>query len=536
MCLYPAIGALLLWAAPAGAEPNFAQDFEQVQTTDTIDDDTALAKRMLEAARDPQADAAQVRTLTPMIVELTQNDRDSYTMAIEALRMLSRRDALETTAALQRGIDIADRMYNRSIGEQRVQAGRVLLDAMLSLADTYLTEGDLDNAVAYYQLAAAQAAQMKSDDAEAIGRRLKQIESRQRLVELKRQFDSNRSDPKVAEQLMRVHLLELDDPEGAWSYWLHVEDGEIKRHAELASRNLESLTAAEAMKLGRWYADQLAGAPASNRLAIRQRAAACFGRVKRIAHAGEQTRQAAAEALAKLDTANLSDTAVAEKPTDNDNMPTPTAQPKDPERSWDQLLSKNLAELAQQNKAKLDAGVLTFDASQVRGRFAEPAEVTLTRKFLRSYECVLEVQYNQAEGTFGVTLPVHDRAMHVTLAGTANTVGGASLAEQLELKSNRRYKLYISVLVLNDKVDLELKLDDEKTYRWSGDAWEIEQMPEAEGLGLYAGGTVMHAYRADLKPLTAIEAATIRENRRLAGTGTGDEDAVKFFGIKSSAK
>jgi formylglycine-generating enzyme required for sulfatase activity len=196
--------------------------------------------------------------------------------------------------------------------------GRLALAAILLaiplrvLADSQAAAGDTDGAGLTLRQAVAVAAAIKSESKAALQARIETLASQQQvekqIAALKAKLDADPKDAASRQELVRLYLVELDNPAEAAKFLDEKCDEATRKYVPAAAKPVEDAPEAACTELGDWYkglADQ-AASPASKGAMLR-RAQAYYQRFLVLHTATDLGRTAAtltlkriADALAKL--------------------------------------------------------------------------------------------------------------------------------------------------------------------------------------------------------------------------------------------
>jgi hypothetical protein len=514
---------------------SITQAFEQARQTVERADDAALARRLFIAAQAAEADSATLATLCDHVLKLTERDAAHFEMGLAAMKLLAEAQPGEAIGAMERAVETAEYHYKRGLSQQKINAGRLMVDAMTRLADRYAEADQWTFAQTYYEAAASFARDMASDNRGDIEKRLSRIAQHRKLAELKKHFAANATDTTLAAQLMRMQLIEMDDPQAAWSYWPSVDDADLKHHAELAQRDPSALTPQQAMDMGRWYQHRIDDASMPMKPAMVRRAVSYYQRLSQIRYATDEQTLVAREALAELGTfdpaAAVAEAGQTAKPADRDAEPAEVTLSSD---AWSDALKRFRIEQLNVQNWRYDSGVLTIDARtphRVAG-IAAPLQITIWPRTMLNYECVMQLAYDPNAGSIGLIIPVRDRGMRLTLVGDRDDGAVAYLTRKLALKPNERYTVKLNVVTIGDQVDVRLTVNDEEPLALSAGEKLVARLTDAPSLGVFATDAVVHFYKADLKLLSPVQAAAEHQRNTQSNDGDG---VIDFFGVSAGS-
>ncbi len=259
----------------------YGQKIRQATATADRADDVALAQEMVAVAKDSGGTPGLQILLCNGAADLAGKHPDGYAVAIEAMQLLADEREEEREAARAKLIELLAKQSRTGGAEARNDAGDALIDLLITMGDEKAERKLYTEAAADYRRANTLAVQRKSEQLEPIKAKMEFATSRdrtvKRLAQLQEKLLQNANDHATAEEIVRLYVVELDDPAGAAPYLNRVKDEQLKELVPLAVAT-ERLTDAQCLLLGEWYRAQSArlnGAAARPPL---ERAAKLFSR------------------------------------------------------------------------------------------------------------------------------------------------------------------------------------------------------------------------------------------------------------------
>ncbi len=296
MTLRPTLCALMILAVLVGTPALYGADAQTQKAFDALygdalrevngtiskTDDVALADRILEGAAAAQATPKLQELMCDEAYKLGIRSMDGYETAAKAMLMLAEVAPKRAAEANQNLILVRQRQYSRARGEERDRLGGELLDTMLSVARSHVEAGEFDEGISYYRRAIALASMVRPDDRTSIAIELDRAMQRQRLTKqialLRNKLEANPKDTTTAKLLVKLHVVDMDDPSGARFYAALTGDEKTKKLTPLATTPVDQVPADTALELGDWYRAWAAQATSASRPAMLTRAQGYYQR------------------------------------------------------------------------------------------------------------------------------------------------------------------------------------------------------------------------------------------------------------------
>lgn len=253
---------LVVLVTPVEAQ-SARQQFQQRYGSELRDPSTQLnaepfARRMLDDA-EALIESGERPELAQLILEecykFASTRATSYDVAQEAAELAIERvpelhdEAMTWKASvLQRKIRVADPAEAEALE-------RELVDLFVRIGQTHEHNGRLDAARTFYERAQSAAADLRGFSSGPIDAGLRRVTTLELIQSLEAQLRRNRTDAEAAERLMRLYLVERDDPEAAHEYRFTADDRELRQLTRLAAQPLENLLPDECLDLGAFYTE-----------------------------------------------------------------------------------------------------------------------------------------------------------------------------------------------------------------------------------------------------------------------------------------
>ncbi|HUU11042.1 MAG TPA: hypothetical protein VM431_10965 [Phycisphaerae bacterium] len=286
----------------------YAEDLKRVAATRSDDDDLALAKQLLEAAEKATHQAAFLALLCEEAHGLAIKDPAGYPTAKAALELLAANVPEKKVESLQKVAAMCQRPYATARGDARAKAGEALIEALTVLADAQAAAEDCDGAGVTLRQALVVAARIKSESKAALQAQLAALGARQKIEKeiaaLKAKLEKDPQDAASRKEIVRLCLVEMDDPAEAAKFIDETLDGATRKYVPAAAKPPEEAPELACKELGDWYhglADQ-ATAPAT-KSAMLERARAYYERFVDLHQADDLARTGAALMLKKIEDA-----------------------------------------------------------------------------------------------------------------------------------------------------------------------------------------------------------------------------------------
>jgi len=286
----------------------YGEDIKRVAATPSAADDLALAKQLLEAAKQVTGQTAFLTLLCEKAQELAIKDPAGYPTAKAALELLASKVPEKKVESLQKMAAMYQRPYATARGDAKAKAGETLIEALKALADAQAAAEDTDGAGATLKQALAVATTIRSESKAALQAQLLGLAAQQQvekeIAALKAKLEKDPEDAASRKELVRLYLVELNNPAEAAKFVDEKCDEATRKYVPAATKPLEEAPELACNELGDWYrglADQ-ATAPTSKG-AMLERAKAYYERFLELHKADDLARTGATLMLKKIDDA-----------------------------------------------------------------------------------------------------------------------------------------------------------------------------------------------------------------------------------------
>jgi len=286
----------------------YGDDLKRVVATPSPADDVALGKQMLEDAKKAGDQPAFLALLCEKAYELAAKDASGYATATAAMDLLAGKVPEKKVECLQKNAVLYQKQYAAARGEARAKAGEDVITALGALAEAQAAAGDVADAGMTLRQAVVVAAAIRSENKAALQARLDNLAPRQKvekqIAALKAKLDADPKDAASRKDLVRLYLVEMDNPAEAAKFLDETLDEATRKYVPAAARPIEDAPQLACTELGDWYkglADQ-AATPAGKGAMLR-RAQAYYQRFLELHTAADLARTAATLTLKRIEDA-----------------------------------------------------------------------------------------------------------------------------------------------------------------------------------------------------------------------------------------
>jgi hypothetical protein len=286
-------------------ESLYGADFKRARATRDPKDDLELAMRLMAAAKESQNQPEFLAVLYGKAADLASPYPDGQATAVEAMRLLAAAVPEQSLACAERIVEICQRKFDATRGDERPKAGEALLDALLSLVGAQTAAGETAAAIGACRRAAAVARVISSPRRGSVDARLNALEQAVRaaseIEDLKKQLAQDPQNRAVREKLVRRLLVDLDSPAQAAKYVVGVEDPSLLKYVPAAAKPPDEVPELACLELAEWYRGLAEAAPPGTKAAMLARARPYYHRFLQLHAAQDLSRTQAALALKKIE-------------------------------------------------------------------------------------------------------------------------------------------------------------------------------------------------------------------------------------------
>ena len=503
--------AAALGAAEAAKDENAeeaAAAFEKVYGADLkavkgARESIELAQRMLKAAKAADIQPAFLTLLCENAYALAQPYADGAKTALEAMSFLAARLPDKAGACAEKVVKVRQGQYDLSRGPARTKAGNDLIEALLAAAAARADACAYADALALTKRAQPVARAVRSALADQADARVKALglclKSAREAEDLKTQLEKDAGAKALREKLVRLCLMELDNPTEAARHLEGLDEGDLRKYVPAACRPLESAPSRACLELGDWYCTKLAPeASASAKGAMLERAEGYYERFVETHPAKDMDRTRVVAALADIEQqlAKLVPPALRKRRPLIDLLPW-----IDPARDG-------------------SGGPWARQSDAVVGNRHPNTSLVFPVMLDGSYELHLTLVRTGKVDCLMVILPVGSTSLALALNDYEaplyylHLVAGKPLQGPLEAFANDvEHTLKVRVLLKGDQADLAFDLDGAPLLAWSGPRSALSEDPKRRlpqkqcpglilhGCGVVVRGLGVRVLSGDAKPL-----------------------------------
>jgi len=499
----------------------YGTDLKRVKATADPKDDLELASRLLAAAKEAAGQPEFLTVLCTKARELAITHPSGHPTAVAAMELLGSGVADKRVWSAERMVEIRQWQFDAARGADRASAGDELITALLALME--LKSGTPAEGIALCRKAETVARTIRSD-------RLTDIEVRQKAlagaVKIAREADAlkallqkNPQNTQVREKLVRLCLVDLDDPAEAARHVEGVADPWLAKYVPAAAKGPDATPEVAAKELGEWYRTLAEGAPPAAKAAMYARSKAYYERFLELHTTEDLDRTTVALVLKKVS----AELAILGSSLEAVGGSSDTVIP--PGKAVDVLKAVDPRKDAVKGQWKVQDGALVVESNEFAQRVALPVMVA------GSYE--FDVEFTRTGGFDNIVfmIPVATSEALVSLNAFMDTAVFEATHGQGEpketrvkvgkLQNDRKYSARIQVLVRGDEAQVTVSLDGKRLVGWTGPHAALTRpgdwgLPRRQGLGVGTWCSNVTFHTARLKMLSG-NAKLLGANRQPAG-------------------
>ncbi|MFO8014023.1 MAG: hypothetical protein R6X20_12050 [Phycisphaerae bacterium] len=481
----------------------FSKDVARARATPASDDDLAVAKRLLAVARDATASPEFLAILCDEAYALAARHESGKETAVAAMELVARHvpdRAEEARARLRRlrgeaaetpSEDTKDPDDTKETAEAPASP-KAELDALLAEIDKKKEAGALVEAAALYREAQALARRINDrrlwdirQAADALGRR---IGLERRARDVRAMLERDPDNVSAREGLVRLYLVNLNDPKRAAEVLEGVEDSGLKKYVPAAARPVDEAPELACLELGEWYARLAERAPDYAKATMYARAKTYLARFMRLHETKDLHHVRAKMAMEKVTEALATLVPAAAQATPSEQTTKTAGGVKDgviKPGQWVDLLPH-----ISLDRDRVSGDWETTDSALTKTRPEKASKLMLPVILSGSYELAFTFIRKSGSGSVDVILPVGDRGVLYSLGGWKNTLhcfqeidgkGGdanPTTIRNMPLDQGRPYNASVRVERTGDRVSLRGYLDGRLLTQWSGPVSGVSLRPE----------------------------------------------------------
>jgi len=259
-------------------ETLYGEDFKRAASSRDTTPAVALAAKLFEAARSAQAQPQLMALLCAKACELGALDPKGYETALGAAALISDKAPELAGPCQDKVIAIRQKQYDKARADEKVAAGDALVDALVASATTKSRAGDAEEASKRLHKALTVARAVKSPKADGVELQVRAVAERQKAAaqatQLKAQVQADPANAKARDQLVKMLVVDLDNPAEAAKYLNDSSDAMFRKFAAAAARPVADAPEMACLDLADWYLQLGSAAGAAGKGAMYARAKA----------------------------------------------------------------------------------------------------------------------------------------------------------------------------------------------------------------------------------------------------------------------
>ena len=283
----------------------YGDDFKRASSSRDTSRAVALAAKLLEAAKRADAQPELMALLAEKACELGALDPKGYETALAAATLVSEKSPELAGPCQDRVIVIRQRQYDMARGDQKTKAGEARGDALMASAAAKTRAGDTDEAGKRLQKALGVARAVRSSKVEAVEAQIRAMAERQKAAaqatQLKNQVEGDPANAKARDQLVRLLLVDLDNPAEAAKCLDETSDAALRKFVPAAAKPVAEAPEMACLDLAEWYLPLASAAGPAGKAAMYTRAKAYAERFLDLHAANDMDRTRMELALKKAE-------------------------------------------------------------------------------------------------------------------------------------------------------------------------------------------------------------------------------------------
>ncbi|MCE5324875.1 MAG: hypothetical protein LLG01_00525 [Planctomycetaceae bacterium] len=284
----------------------FAQEARKVEAANNAQAFVAFAGKIMDAAKEMRDAPASQAFFYEQAMEYGSRSPTGYPCALNAIQALVALQPDQKAKWSQKTLSIAQRWFQAARGQDRQDAARPYVDALIEQAEIQLRAGNAGAAADLYNkaiepgtLAVYRVAEIRSG-AGAAAALIQTAEAREKLTA---RLAENPKDVPTREAMIYLYLIQLDNPAKAKELLAEGVNKPLESGLQLACKDVQALGDRDALTLGEWYLNEIMPkASGEGKIKMLVRAKACFTRFKAIHPARDALGYKAQQSIDKLET------------------------------------------------------------------------------------------------------------------------------------------------------------------------------------------------------------------------------------------
>ncbi len=480
-------------------ESLYGAKVKAVKATRDAGDDIELAARLLAAAKEATKQPGFLAVLCEKAADLAGGHPTGYGTALAAMDLLARTVPERGAACAARTLEIRQQQFDAARGDEKKAAGELLLGSLLPVIEAKEKAGALAEAAALYRKARTIAAATDSPRADEIDARAARLAQRMktaaRIADVKALLERDPANVSAREGLVRIYLVDLDDPAEAAKHLEGVKDKSLRKYVPAVAKGVEAAPELACMELGEWYRGLGEKVAPGAQAAMYARAKAYYERFLSLHTPDDLQRTQATLALKEIQAAF-----------EKSGGPPPAQSARG--RWLDLLPLVDPAKDVVKGDWKRRGSALAIISPTKNGRIIIPVAPE------GSYELQAKFVRTSGDCEVAVILPVRSARVTLMLSASRGHQSGLSLINGKGANDNettvrpgtlvngREYALHITVLAKGGQARIAVLLDGKPYINWRGPQsalslypnWHLRE-PGCLGLGAFASVVVFRSVR-----------------------------------------
>jgi hypothetical protein len=256
----------------------YGEDVKKAVATPDKTDDVVLAAKLLAAAKVAINQRALMAILCDKAWELAKSHPSGCATALEAMQLLACQAPERAAECRGKVMALYQAQFDKARGADRSQVGEDLIDTLAGLAEAQAVAGDAVGASEFCKRALTIATAIRSENVGAVQALMTRYGARARaekqVADLKARFAADPADAAARRELLRLNLVELDNPAEALKYVTEDADEATRNFLPGAAKGVEATLMPACMELAQWYKGLAAGANDPAKVPLLRRAIA----------------------------------------------------------------------------------------------------------------------------------------------------------------------------------------------------------------------------------------------------------------------
>lgn len=232
----------------------YGADVKKAAATPEPDDDIALAKSIIEAAKTTDLDPDLLTLMCDKAYDVVSNAAGGAPIAMAAMQVLEEKLAERRFHCSERVADLLERAH---VADKKPESAEMFLAAALNSMDLGTKEGQHAYVLELGRKALTVATEAKSPNLEYVKLQVGMVEARQAVLEelpgLLAKLDANSNDNASRSRVIWINLVDCDNPAEAARYLDTGSKDEMLTNIPMVMTPAEKLSEEAAFALAEWY-------------------------------------------------------------------------------------------------------------------------------------------------------------------------------------------------------------------------------------------------------------------------------------------